>query len=209
MLSPDFLLSAYASGLFPMALRHDRPEIAWLDPPQRGILPLNEFHISRSLARSLRRNDYQIMVNADFAGVLDGCADRQGTWINSDIRDACIALHARGYAHTLEVRDSGRLIGGVYGIAVGAAFLGESMFSVRRDASKIALAYLVERLGRAGFTLFDIQYCTAHLISLGAIEIPRATYLHLLAEARQRQAIFTGWPIPTPQDVIQRNTQTS
>lgn len=209
-LSADTLLAAYASGIFPMAEHEDDPELFWVDPRQRGILPLTGFHISRSLARTLRRADFAVRFDTDFVGVVTGCADREETWINTTLRALYAELAARGHAHSCEVRDAtGALVGGVFGVAIGGAFFGESMFSRRRDGSKIALAYLVDRLRRGGFVLFDTQFLTPHLASLGGIEIPRARYRRALAEALAREADFTAPPPASPQDVVQRNTQTS
>ncbi len=208
-LTPDLLLHAYSIGVFPMAETRDDPEIFWVDPKKRGVFPLDGFHISRSLARRLRRGGYDIRINSDFAGVLAGCADRDETWINRDIRRQYVALHDMGHAHWLEVWQDGVLAGGVYGVVLGAAFFGESMFSRRTHASKIALAYLVDRLRQADFTLFDTQFLTEHLASLGAVEIPRARYHAQLRAALTRRADFTAPRIPAPQDVIQRKTQTS
>lgn len=210
LLSPQLLLSAYASGVFPMSEGRDDPEIFWVDPRLRGIFPLDGFHISRSLARRMRRGGFGVSVNADFEGVLDGCAEREETWINGVIRDLYVQLHRLGHAHSLEIWMDGELAGGVYGVTLGRAFFGESMFSRRTNASKIALAYLVDRLNLAGFTLFDTQFITPHLASLGAIEIPRGRYHLLLEQALQGQADFTAPELPqSPDEVIQRNTQMS
>lgn len=209
-LTPDLLLHAYASGIFPMAESRDDPEIFWVDPHHRGLIPLDDFHISRSLARTIRRGEFAITVNRDFAGVLDGCADRDETWINATICELYRELHARGDAHSLEVWHRGALAGGVYGVALGGAFFGESMFSRRRDASKVALAYLVDRLRQGGFVLFDVQFLTAHLASLGAIEVERKDYHAMLARALERRGDFDGaGPLPDPQTLLQRMTQTS
>jgi leucyl/phenylalanyl-tRNA--protein transferase len=208
-LTPDLLLHAYAMGVFPMAESRDDPDVFWVDPRRRGILPLDGFHISRSLARRLRKGTFEITVNQDFAGTVQGCADRSETWINDTIFDLYLALHARGVAHSVEVRESGALVGGVYGVTLGAAFFGESMFSRKPDASKMALAYLVDRLRRGGFCLFDTQFITPHLRSLGGREIPRATYHKMLASAIERPGDFTSPPTPAPQALLQRNTQTS
>jgi len=209
-ITPDILLRAYAAGIFPMAERRDDPSIHWIDPKRRGIIPLNRFHISRSLRRRLLRPDYAIRTDSDFSGVVQGCAGRDETWINDDIFSLYLALHRAGYAHSLEVWDADALIGGVYGVALGAAFFGESMFSRRRDASKVALAWLVDRLRAGGFTLFDTQFQTAHLASLGAVEISRAEYRTLLAAALRKTATFDppGYS-PTAASVSQRNIHTS
>lgn len=209
-ITPDILLRAYAAGIFPMAESRDDPSIHWIDPKRRGIIPLNRFHISRSLRRRLLHSDYAIRTDSDFAGVVQGCAGRDETWINDDIFLLYLALHRAGYAHSLEVWDADALIGGVYGVALGAAFFGESMFSRRRDASKVALAWLVDRLRAGGFTLFDTQFLTAHLASLGAVEISRAEYRTLLAAALRQTATFDppGYS-PTAASVSQRNIHTS
>ena len=208
-LTPQLLLHGYSIGIFPMAEHRDDAEIFWVDPKRRGVLPLEGFHISRSLARRMRRGGYRITVDADFAGVVAGCADRAETWISDALRRHYLTLHAMGDAHSLEVWEGSVLIGGVYGVVLGAAFFGESMFSRRTDASKIALAHLVDRLNRAGFTLFDTQFLTDHLASLGGIEIPRAEYHRRLDAALSRQADFLAPGPAAAQEVIQRNTQTS
>ncbi|KIC43381.1 leucyl/phenylalanyl-tRNA--protein transferase [Ruegeria sp. ANG-R] len=208
-LSPELLLHGYSIGIFPMAEHRDDPELFWVDPKIRGVFPLDGFHISRSLARRIRTCAFEITIDRDFAGVIDGCADRADTWINPELRRLYQQLHQTGRAHSLEVWDGSSLIGGVYGVVLGAAFFGESMFSRRTDASKIALAYLVDRLRQTGFTLFDTQFLTAHLASLGAIEIPRAVYHSELKQALDLKADFTTDLLQTPQGVIQRITQTS
>lgn len=208
-LTPELLLHGYSVGIFPMSESRDDPEIFWVDPRRRGILPLDGFHISRSLARAMRRSTWTITTDRDFEGVLDGCADREDTWINSEIRALYLELAARGHAHSLEVWEDDDLVGGVYGVVLGAAFFGESMFSRRTNASKIALACLVDRLRQGGFTLFDTQFITGHLSSLGAVEITRAQYHAKLAHAKERFARFNAAPDATPQDVIQRITQIS
>jgi leucyl/phenylalanyl-tRNA--protein transferase len=202
-------MQGYANGIFPMAEHRDDPEIFWVDPLRRGIMPLNGFHISRSLRREMQRSSYRVAIDTAFEGVLDGCADRVETWINSEIRSLYIALNARGEAHSLELWDGTELIGGVYGVTLGAAFFGESMFSRRRNASKIALACLVDRLRDGGFELFDTQFLTAHLASLGAVEVTRETYRKLLRSATSRPADFLAPPVRGPQEVVQRMTQMS
>lgn len=208
--TPELLLQAYRAGVFPMAEHRDDPELFWVDPRKRGVFPLDRFHISRSLAKTLRRDAYRVTRNTRFAEVIDACADRSETWINRDIRLLYEELHRRGDAHSLEVWMNDRLVGGIYGVTVGAAFCGESMFSRERDASKIALAWLVDLLRRTGFVLFDTQFITHHLASLGAIEISRADYRAQLAQALRREADITAAPLAASgQDVVQRNTQTS
>ncbi|WP_370272758.1 leucyl/phenylalanyl-tRNA--protein transferase [Pseudooceanicola nitratireducens] len=210
-LTPDLLLHAYTSGIFPMSEHRDDPEIFWVEPRRRGVFPLDGFHISRSLARALRRDDYRIAINRDFAGTLDGCAAREETWISGRIADLYMQLHDSGFAHSFEVwSPDNRLIGGVYGVALGGAFFGESMFSRRRDASKIALAWLVAHLNRSDFRLFDTQFLTPHLATLGAQEISRAAYRAQLAEALAQPASFTAQPLPlSGHEVVQLNTQMS
>lgn len=209
-LTPELLLQAYATGLFPMARSRDDPRIHWMDPRNRGVFPLDGFHISRSLRRAMLREDYQVRTDTAFADVVTGCASRDVTWINDTIFQLYNDLHHMGVAHSLEVWSGDDLIGGVYGVALGAAFFGESMFSRRTNASKIALAFLVDRLNAGGFRLFDTQYLTPHLASLGAIEVPRGTYRVNLAQAVQIEADFNRQKgMPAPQDVIQRITQTS
>jgi leucyl/phenylalanyl-tRNA--protein transferase len=208
-LTPELLLHGYSVGIFPMSESRDDPEIFWVDPRKRGIMPLDGFHISRSLRRAIRRSEWTVTTDRDFAGVLNGCADRDDTWINTEIHALYTALHARGQAHSLEVWEDDALVGGVYGVVLGAAFFGESMFSRRTNASKIALACLVDLLRQGGFTLFDTQFITSHLASLGGIEITRAEYHAQLAHAKQRRASFSDAPVASPQDVIQRMTQMS
>jgi len=187
---PAHLLRAYAMGIFPMAVSRDDPTIHWVDPRRRGVLPLDGFHISQSLRRRILRGGYRVSANTDFAGVVDGCANRPETWISPQIRALYVALHEAGHAHSLEVWEDGAMVGGVYGMVLGAAFFGESMFSTRTDASKVALAYAMHRLRAGGFTLFDTQFLTPHLASLGAVEIPRAEYHKRLADALGRVARF-------------------
>lgn len=209
-LTPELVLHAYAMGLFPMAEHREDDTVFWVDPRRRGVFELDRFHISRSLARRMRRGGFSVTVDTAFEAVMDRCADRSETWINDEIRRLYVALHRMGHAHSLEIWMDGALAGGVYGVTLGAAFFGESMFSRRTDASKIALAYLVDRLRLAGFLLFDTQFLTPHLASLGAVEISRAEYHRRLRAAFEETADFTAPALPaTPQDVVQRNTQTS
>ncbi|MFC2968757.1 leucyl/phenylalanyl-tRNA--protein transferase [Acidimangrovimonas pyrenivorans] len=209
-ITPELLLRAYAMGIFPMAETRDDPELHWIDPTWRGVFPLENFHISRSLRRRILAEPFTIRTDTDFAGVMQGCADREETWINDAIFELTLTLHHAGFAHSMEVWEGTELVGGVYGVTLGAAFFGESMFSRRRDASKIALAYLVDRLRAGGFTLFDTQFLTEHLASLGAVEISRAEYHRRLEAALEKTADFDRQgPVPTPQEVVQRNSQTS
>jgi leucyl/phenylalanyl-tRNA--protein transferase len=219
-ITPEILLRAYAAGIFPMAEGRDDPDIHWVDPRRRGILPLDGFHISRSLRRTIRRCGWTVRVNHDFAAVVRACADRPETWINGEIFALYAALHEAGFAHSLELWEGETLVGGVYGVVLGAAFFGESMFSRRTDASKVALAHAVHRLRAGGFTLFDTQFLTDHLASLGGVEVSRASYHRMLADALGRRATFDppGYS-PLPSDVAasgagasgteQRSTHTS
>lgn len=209
ILTPELLLQGYASGIFPMAESRDDPEIFWVDPRLRGVMPLDQFHMSRSLARAMRKSDWVVRRDTDFAQVLDGCADRADTWINSEIYRLYMALHHQGHAHSIEIWDGSHLVGGVYGVTLGAVFFGESMFSRRTNASKMALAACVDHLVRTGFVLFDTQFITPHLASLGAVEISRAQYHTHLAAALKLQGQFSKAPVATLQDVVQRMTQTS
>ena len=194
-LTPSLIMAAYARGIFPMAESAESPDILWLEPRRRGIIPLRNtnapdfggtfgFHASRSLRRSLRRGGWRFSCDQAFAEVVAGCADRHETWINAPIRRVFATLHRQGDAHSIEVWDNGgALVGGLYGLALGGAFFAESMFSRRRDASKLALAELVARLEGAGFALLDTQYLTPHLARMGGVEISRQTYHTTLAAA--------------------------
>ncbi|MEX0337777.1 MAG: leucyl/phenylalanyl-tRNA--protein transferase [Arenibacterium sp.] len=208
-LTPELLLKGYSIGVFPMAEHRDDPEVFWVDPKRRGVMPLDGFHMSRSLKRRLRREDYTVRINSDFEAVVDLCADRAETWINRDIRAQYLKLYERGHAHSLEILIEDQMVGGVYGVAIGAAFFGESMFSRATDGSKIALAYLVDRLNMAGFALFDTQFLTPHLASLGGMEISREDYHGYLETALEGEADFNAPATPSAQEVIQRNTQMS
>ena len=193
-LTPDILIQAYAAGIFPMAESADDPELFWVDPKRRGIIPLEAFHLPRRLGRVLRRGRFTVRVDTQFAAVMRGCADasemRPTTWINDEIVHLYSALFERGAAHSVECWQEGELVGGLYGVSIGAAFFGESMFSRVTDASKVALAHLVARLRRGGFRLLDTQFLTPHLAQFGAIEISRARYHRLLAEALRYRAVF-------------------
>lgn len=209
-LTPEMLLSAYAGGIFPMAEHRGDTELFWVDPRQRGVLPLGGFHISRSLAKTIRSGRYSVTYDVDFNGVVHGCANRDETWINDMLADLYGQLHLARLARSIEVWDQGALVGGVFGITIGGAFFGESMFSTRTDASKLALAYLVDRLRAGGFGLFDTQFITPHLQSLGGIEIPRADYRKRLTKALALDAGFDRQgDVPTPPQLLQRNAQTS
>ena len=182
-LDPRLLLQGYATGIFPMADSRDAAELFWVEPRNRAILPLDRFHLSRSLRRTLRSGRFDVTHDRDFAAVITACADRDETWINAELEQAMLALNQSGHAHSIEVRQGAELVGGLYGVKLGRAFFGESMFSRSRDASKVALAWLVARLQVGNFTLLDCQFMTEHLASLGAISIPRETYVALLSAA--------------------------
>jgi leucyl/phenylalanyl-tRNA---protein transferase len=194
-LTPEILLRAYAEGLFPMAERRDDPLLYWVSPEKRGIIPLDAFHVPRRLARTVRTGPFTVTADRAFAEVMMACAapapGRPESWINNEILRLYSALHAGGHAHSIECWQDGTLAGGLYGVRLGAAFFGESMFSRRRDASKVALVHLVAGLKRGGFTLLDTQFITAHLARFGAIEIPRERYLLKLQDALNREAL---WP---------------
>lgn len=190
MLPLDEVLLAYASGWFPMA--DDDGEIRWYSPDPRGIVPLDGFHLPRRLARTLRHGAFEVTTDQAFPDVIAGCAaDREeGTWISGEIVETYTALHARGFAHSVEVWKGGELVGGLYGVSLRGAFFGESMFHRVTDASKVALAALVDRLRARGFTLLDVQWTTAHLKQFGAIEIPRGSYLRMLKRALETDVAF-------------------
>ena len=182
-LDPRLLLQGYATGIFPMADSREAAELFWVEPRNRAIIPLDRFHVSRSLRRTLRSGKFNVTRDRAFQAVITACADREETWINDELERAMLALHGSGHAHSLEVWLAGELVGGLYGVKLGRAFFGESMFSRERDASKIALAWLVARLRAGNFTLLDCQFMTEHLASLGAISVPRETYVALLSAA--------------------------
>ena len=209
-LSPEVLLFAYRQCLFPMAESRNAKRVQWVQPKKRGIFQLGNFHISRSLKRIILKKDYSITVNSCFPKVVEKCADRNETWINQDIHNCYCKLHDDGFAHSVEVWRDNRLIGGVYGVAIGAAFFGESMFSEVSNGSKIALTYLHDRLLKAGFILFDTQFLTEHLASLGAIEITQAQYLIKLEQALNKNANFLNVSYSADVATIaHRSTQTS
>jgi leucyl/phenylalanyl-tRNA---protein transferase len=182
-LDPRLLLQGYATGIFPMADSREADELFWVEPRNRAIIPLDNFHVSRSLGRTIRSGRFTVTRDRDFAGVIAACADREETWINAELEQAMLALHGSGHAHSIEVWHGDVLAGGVYGVKLGRAFFGESMFSRVRDASKVALAWLVARMKVGNFTLLDCQFMTDHLASLGAVSITRETYVALLSAA--------------------------
>ena len=186
-ITPEVLLRAYSIGLFPMAESADDPEIFWVEPEMRGLIPLDDFHISKSLAKTIRKAPFEIRFDSVFEQVIGMCAqsaqDRPSTWINATILKLYYQLHQMGHAHSVEAWEDGELVGGLYGVSLGAAFFGESMFSRRTDASKICLVHLVERLNLQGFKLLDTQFTTDHLKTFGAIDIPKDDYIALLRQA--------------------------
>ncbi|HWT44830.1 MAG TPA: leucyl/phenylalanyl-tRNA--protein transferase [Vicinamibacterales bacterium] len=191
MIDLEILLSAYASGWFPMAVAPG--EIRWYSPDPRGIIPLDTFHVPSRLARVVASGRFEIRIDADFAGVMRSCAEGrgpEGTWIDDEIVESYAALHHAGLAHSVEAWQQGHLVGGLYGVALGGAFFGESMFHRVADASKVTLVALVERLRANGFLLLDTQWVTEHLQQFGAVEIPRRRYLKLLAQAIEHEASF-------------------
>jgi leucyl/phenylalanyl-tRNA--protein transferase len=193
--TPDLMLRAYQAGLFPMAESRHGEKLYWLDPEQRGVLPLDGFHLPRRLRRTVLARALEITSDRAFPAVIAGCAERapgrEDTWINTDIERLFVALHRQGHAHSVEAWHDGVLVGGLYGVALGGAFFGESMFARVRDASKIALVHLVARLRLGGFRLLDTQFVTSHLARFGAIDIPRARYKALLALAVETAARWT------------------
>jgi leucyl/phenylalanyl-tRNA--protein transferase len=202
-LTSELLLQAYSVGIFPMAESAETEEIFWVDPDPRGILPLDTFHIPRRLRRTIRQQIFEITADRAFEEVVRGCAEpnseRPSTWINEEIVALYVGLHRRNAAHSIEVWHAGNLVGGLYGVALGGAFFGESMFSRVTDASKVALVHLVARLRLGGFRLLDTQFVTEHLRRFGAIEIPRAEYRRRLAAALRARAYFR---VDVPEDVL-------
>ena len=199
-LDPRLLLQGYATGIFPMADSRDAAELFWVEPRNRAIIPLDRFHLSRSLRRTLRSDQFTVTLDGDFARVITACADREETWINAELERAMLALHASGHAHSIEVWKEDVLVGGLYGVKLGRAFFGESMFSRATNASKVALAWLVARLRAGNFTLLDCQFMTEHLASLGAISVPRQTYVALLSAAlggREAPGVSPPRTVPT------------
>lgn len=199
-ITPDLMLRAYRAGLFPMAETRRGERLYWLDPEQRGVLPLDRFHLPRRLLRTLLKGTFTVTVDADFPAVIAGCAaaapGRDDTWINLQIERLFTDLHRLGHAHSVETWEGARLVGGLYGVVLGGAFFGESMFSRSRDASKAALAHLVARLRLGGFRLLDTQFVTAHLAQFGAVEVPRDDYKALLAAALEVPARFPAGITP-------------
>ena len=193
-LTPELLLAAYARGRFPMAGDRDDPNIHWIEPLRRGVLPLESFHVPRSLRKLVRKRPFELKIDTAFGAVINACAeptpDRPRTWLNDALIDLYVVLHRRGHAHSVETWRDGRLVGGLYGLKLGGAFFGESMFSRERDASKVALVELVARLRAGGFRLLDTQFVTDHLRSFGALEVPRLQYHKMLEAALIGEADF-------------------
>jgi len=201
-ITPEVLLKAYACGIFPMAESADDPALYWIEPELRGIIPFDTFHVPARLARTVRTTDLVVRVNRDFEGVIAGCAepkrDRARTWINGRIRRIYRALYAHGHCHSVEVYAGPELVGGLYGVSLGRAFFGESMFHRARDASKIALVHLIARLKAGGYKLLDTQFVTDHLRSFGAVEVPKRRYHRLLEEALIGEGDFGSLPLDRP-----------
>ncbi len=197
-ITPEILLKAYAAGIFPMAEDAEDPTLFWVEPRERGVIPLDGFRVSKRLARTVRSDRFTVLIDRDFDGVIAGCAapaeGRAKTWISGRIRQLYGELFDRGYCHTVEVYDGDRLVGGLYGVRLGAAFFGESMFHRERDASKVALVHLVARLRRGGFILLDTQFVTEHLAQFGAYEVARRDYRMMLRDAVERPAQWDAWP---------------
>jgi leucyl/phenylalanyl-tRNA---protein transferase len=213
VLTPDLLLRAYAAGIFPMADSADAPEIFWVDPEMRGIIPLKGFHVPQRLRRTVKAEHFEIRCDTAFEAVIRGCAapaaDRPRTWINEEIVRLYVELFRRGAAHSVESWYEGELVGGLYGVSIGGAFFGESMFSRMTDASKVALVHLVARLIGSGYTLLDTQFVTEHLQRFGAIEIPRADYRRRLAAALSAPIVFQPGLATDALAVLQSSTETS
>ena len=190
----ELLLKAYSTGVFPMAESASDPEVFWVRPETRGIIPLDGFHLPKSLAKTIRQKRFDIRVNHDFRAVIDACAERReqrrSTWINAPIREAYVELHERGHCHSVEAWQEDQLVGGLYGVSLGGVFFGESMFSRERDASKVCLAFLVDRLAQRGFALLDTQFTTEHLKRFGAVDVPRRGYEKMLEDALKGSATF-------------------
>ena len=201
-ITPEVLLRAYACGIFPMAESADDPTLFWVEPEMRGVIPLHGFRIPSRLARTVRSDSFVVTVDTAFKAVIAGCAapqeGREDTWINKRIRDLYVGLHELGHAHSVEVWSDDDLAGGLYGVNLGRAFFGESMFHRSRDASKVALVHLVARLIAGGFELLDTQYVTEHLRSFGAVEVPRRHYTALLDKAIRGEADFVRLPMDRP-----------
>ncbi|MCR9213515.1 MAG: leucyl/phenylalanyl-tRNA--protein transferase [Proteobacteria bacterium] len=213
-LSPDLILNAYVNGIFPMSDSRDDPDLFWVDPDRRGIFPLDQFHIPKSLVKTIRKSPFKVTVDTAFREVMEECAagneGRDTTWINQTILDLYTELHRRGHAHSVECWQDGKLVGGLYGVSFASVFCGESMFTRVTDASKVALVYLVARLRHGDFTLLDAQFLTDHLARFGAIEIDRDEYHNLLGEALRTTGNFYSLSSDADAaEILQSITQTS
>jgi leucyl/phenylalanyl-tRNA--protein transferase len=201
-ITPEVLLKAYACGIFPMAESAEDPALYWIEPEQRGVIPLDGFRIASRLARTVRAEPFTVICDRDFEAVIDACAaphpGRARTWINRRIRNLYLGLYGIGHCHSVEVYDGDALVGGLYGVSLGRTFFGESMFHRARDASKVALVHLVARLRAGGYRLLDTQFVTDHLKTFGAVEVPRKQYHKLLAEALVGEADFAVLPLDRP-----------
>ena len=208
-LTPDMLLRAYRIGVFPMAEDRDDPELVWVDPRMRGIIPISKFRVPRRLRRTVRNGSFEITFDKDFCGVIEGCAEttegRPRTWINSRIVDLYTSLHFKGYGHSVECWRDGDLLGGLYGISLKGVFFGESMFSRETDASKVALVHLATKLNVGGYAFIDTQFITRHLSRFGAIEVPRTEYRQLLTSALKFETNFnTSYSVEELEVILQR-----
>ena len=205
-ITPEVLLKAYACGIFPMAESADDPALYWIEPQSRGILPLDRVHVPRRLARTIRSGRFEVRIDTDYAGLIEGCAasrpGRRSTWINARIRQLYGALFEQGHCHTVETWHEGRLVGGLYGVALGGAFFGESMFSTETDASKVALVYLVARLLHGGFSLLDTQFVTDHLRQFGTVELDKLAFHRALERAIRQRAQFLALPRDASPDTV-------
>ena len=214
IIEPEFLLKAYACGIFPMGENRENPEIQWIEPEFRGIIPINEFHIPKKLRQTLRNGSYKISIDQNFTEVIRACSEtnqlRENTWINKPIENLYIRLFNMGFAHSVETYKDGKLVGGLYGVALGGAFFGESMFSRTTDSSKLALCHLSARLAKSKFKLLDIQFVTNHLKQFGALEISKDQYKTLLFNAINSNAIFqSNLSFDELDEFIQSTTHTS
>jgi leucyl/phenylalanyl-tRNA--protein transferase len=205
-ITPQVLLKAYACGIFPMAESADDPALYWIEPQARGVLPLDRVHVPKRLRRTIRQGQFEMRIDSDFDAVIEGCAasrpGRRSTWINVRIRNLYGALFREGHCHTVETWRDGRMVGGLYGVALGGAFFGESMFSTETDASKVALVYLVARLVAGGFTLLDTQFVTDHLRQFGTVELDKGDFHVALADALGRKGDFTALPPNAPAEAV-------
>ncbi len=215
-ITPELVLNAYAQGVFPMAESAVSSEVYWVDPKMRGIIPLNEFHLSRKLAKRIRQQPFDIKIDTAFTQVIAGCAasetsgNRKETWINEEIISLYSDLFDKGFVHTIECWQGNKIVGGLYGVSIAGAFCGESMFHRATDASKIALCYLVARLKKGGYHILDTQFITSHLAQFGAIEIPRQDYKKRLKQAMMMDGNFYSLPDDSmPETILQSLTQTS